>query len=124
MTGIAPFPKAPTVVPADGRATHNVKTPSLPVHLPDQRGTHNPALQLEKHPLLTKIPLSSDASARPLASPSTESIPQAESTFQSSSNASDNSDVLPVKGEAIDNEILVPSGSGSAQPQAVRGRYP
>ncbi|KAF4584950.1 hypothetical protein EYR40_001776 [Pleurotus pulmonarius] len=111
MTGIVPLPKAPTVVPADSRATHNGKIQSLPVHLPDQRGTHNPALP-------TKIPLSSDTGARPLASPSTESIPQAESPLQSSSNASDNSDVLPVKGEAINNETLVPSGPGSAQPQA------
>lgn len=125
MTGIAPFPKAPTVVPANGSATHNDKIQSSPVHLADQRVTHNPALQSQKHLFLTAIPLSSDASARPFASP-TESIAQAESTFQSPSNASDKSDVLPMKGEAVNREtlFLAPSGSGSAQPQAVRSRYP
>lgn len=123
MIGIAPSPKTPTVVSENDRATHINMAQSLPVHLSDQKGTHNPPLQLQNPPVLgvTAIALPSDAGARPLASSPTEAIVQVRSTSQSLSNASDKSDALLMKGEVTNSETLFSSGSGTAQPQAVRG---
>ncbi|KAF9500245.1 hypothetical protein BDN71DRAFT_1440844 [Pleurotus eryngii] len=120
MTGIAPSPKTPTVVSENDRAIHINMAQSLPVHLSDQKGTHKPPLQPQNPPVLgvTAIALSSDAGARPLASPPTEAIAQARSTSQSLSNASDKPDALLMKGEVTNSDTLFSSNSGTTQPQA------